>query len=152
MATPPIVERAVEALFERFEQGGYNPTPIIDLGVLVASADGSVDAEETEALRRIVEPLLRARFSTEILGYLIDASLQVIRAAGVEPRLSLIAEILMDCDAVEEGIIVALSVAHASEGMSDPERKLIGALARAARLPEGRLAGLIQEVGRAADG
>jgi tellurite resistance protein len=148
MTTPAIVERAVEALFARFEQGGYNPTPIVDLGALVASADGEIDAKEMEALRQIVEPLLGARLSTELVGYLIEASLQVICAAGVAPRVQLIAEILMDCDAVEEGIIVALAVAHASEGFSEPERKLVASLARAARLPESRLEALIREIGR----
>jgi tellurite resistance protein len=149
MKPPAIVEKAVEALCARFEQGDYNPTPIVDLGALVANADGTVDAEEIETLRQIVEPLLRARLNTELIGYLIEASLQVIRAAGVEPRVRVIAEILMDCDAVEEGIIVALCVAHASDGISAPERDLVASLARAARLPAHRFEALLEEVGRA---
>lgn len=151
MSPLPIVERAVETLCTRFEQGDYNPTPIIDLGALVANADGTVDAQEIETLRQIVEPLLRARLDTELIGYLIEASLQVIRLAGVEPRVRLLAEILLDCDAVEEGIIVALGVAYASDGLSAPERNLVASLARAARLAEDRIEALIQEVGRAVE-
>jgi len=151
MSPPPLVERAVETLCERFEQGDYNPTPIIDLGALVANADGHVDAQEIDTLRQIVERLLRARLNAELIGYLIGASLQVIRSAGVEPRVRLLAEILIDCDAVEEGITVALAVAYASDGLSASERGLVASLARAAHLPEGRLEALIQEVGRAAE-
>jgi tellurite resistance protein len=58
-----------------------------------------------------------------------------------------IAEILMDCDAVEEGITVALAVAYASGGLSDAERTLIASLARAAGLPEQRLDALTRAVG-----
>ncbi|MCC6552172.1 MAG: hypothetical protein IT372_04005 [Polyangiaceae bacterium] len=151
MRLPPVVEKAAEALCARFEQGEYNPTPIIDLGALVASADGTVDAQEIDTLRQIVGPMLRARLDGELIGYLIEASAQVIRAAGVEPRVRLLAEILLDCDAVEEGVLVALGVAFASEGLSDPERAVIASLARSARLPDGRLEALITDVRRASE-
>ena len=145
-ATTPYVRDAITRLLDHFERGDYNPTPIIDLGVLVANADGVVDAREIETLRDILEPLLGAQLNAELVGYLVEASLSVIRSAGVEPRMRVIAEILMDCDAVEEGVIVALAVAYASEGLSGAERTLVTQLAKASELPDDRLAALIERV------
>ncbi|MGK4003443.1 tellurite resistance TerB family protein [Sorangium sp. So ce1036] len=146
MKPPALVQQAAGLLRARFDLNEYNPTPIVDLGALVANADGNVDAEELDALRQLIEPMLGAELNAELVRYLIEASLKVIAAAGVEPRVRLLAEILMDCDAVEEGIIVALAVAHASEGLSAPERAVIESLARAARLPPGRLDRLSDDV------
>ena len=44
-----------------------------------------------------------ATVDPSLVRYLIEASLKVIAAAGVEPRVRLLAEMLADCDAVEEG-------------------------------------------------
>src|SRR5262245_8521082 len=134
-----MIQKTAQELRERFDQNEYNPTPIVDLGALVANADGSVDAKEIDALCEMLEPLLGTELNQELVGYLIEASLKVIEKAGVEPRIRLIAEILMDCDAVEEGMIIALAVAHASEGLSPAERGIIESLARAVELPAPRL-------------
>jgi tellurite resistance protein len=145
-APPSLVKDAAQALCDRFDRNEYNPTPLIDLGALVAIADGNVDDEEIEALRQLLEPMLGAKLDTELVGYLIQASLRVIEAAGTGPRVRLLADILLDCDAVEEGLLVALAVAHASEGVSADERALIESLAAAARLPAARLADLDEKV------
>jgi tellurite resistance protein len=145
-ATPPLVKDAAQALCDRFDSNEYNPTPLIDLGALVASADGKFDDKEMEALRQLLEPMLGAQLDTELVGYLIEASLRVIQAAGTGPRVRLLADILLDCDAVEEGLLVALAVAHASEGISPEERALVESLARAAHLPAARLAALEEKV------
>jgi len=147
MKSHPTIQRAVDDLCARFEAHDYNPMPIVDLGALVANADGNVDDNEIEALRQMLESLLGAQFNAELTQYLIKASLEIIEAAGVEPRVRLLAEILLDCDAVEEGIIVALGVAYASEGLSDSERRVIAKVAQAAELSESRLDELCKEVG-----
>ncbi len=141
-----LVDDAINVLCMRFEQGGYNPTPIIDLGVLVARADGKVDAAEKKALRDVFEALLDERLNGEVVGHLVAASLEVIEMAGVEPRARLIAEILKDCDAVEQGIVVALGIAFASEGLSKGERAIITTVADAAGLSRARLDALIEQV------
>jgi tellurite resistance protein len=143
----PFVREAIERLLQRFEHGDYNPTPIIDLGTLVANADGVVDAHEIETLQQILEPLLGAQLDSELVGYLVNASLSVIKSAGVEPRMRVLSEILMDCDAVEEGITVALAVAYASDGLSEAERSLVMQLAKLCELETGRVAELIKRVG-----
>ncbi|WP_394823501.1 TerB family tellurite resistance protein [Pendulispora albinea] len=141
-----LIRETVEAVCELFERGEYNPTAIIDLGVLVANADGTIDDEEVEALRVIFGRLLRTQLDGDLVEHLIVASREVIDAAGVGSRLRLIAEILKDCDAVEEGIIVALGIAYSSEGFSASERTLVSSLAHACDLPSSRLEELIETV------
>ncbi len=142
----PMVQNAIDTLLTRFEKGDYNPTPIIDLGVLVASADGSVMAPERAALREIFQALLGAQLSAETVDHLIAASLEVLHVAGIEARARLIAEILVDCDAVEPGIIVALAVALAAEGLSSSERQRIELVADAAGMSSDLLAAAIEGV------
>ena len=48
----------LDELCEAFDRGGYNPTPIIDLGVLVANADGKVDDRERGMLSDVFTTLL----------------------------------------------------------------------------------------------
>jgi len=143
---PRPVTEAVEVLCARFEAGDYNPTPLIDIGALIANADGVVDAEEIDTLRRILQPMLGEEVDAEIVGFLIDASIRVIHADGVDARARLVAEILLDCDAVYQGIKVALGVAFASNGFSDAERAVIDKLARAAGMPDAQLTELIAKV------
>ena len=142
----PIVQSAIETLIKQFEHGDYNPTPIIDLGVLVANADGQVDDDELETLRSIFQSVFGATLSKEMVGFLIAASLEVLQAAGIDSRVRLIAEILKDCDAVKPGIIVALAVAYSSEGLSAAERGVIEAVARSADLSTGELDALVESV------
>mgnify|MGYP001321734156 CR=1 FL=1 len=147
-----IVEAAIDQLCGAFERGGYNPTPIIDLGVLVVIADGVVDDREREVLLDLFQTLLDTKLSPEVVDHLVTASMQVVEAAGAESRARLIAEILLDCDAVEPGILVALAVAYASEGLSKEERVVIERIAEFAGLPRARLEQLIKRVHQRADG
>lgn len=141
-----LVEDAVADLCTRFEHGGYTAMPVVDLGVLVARADGSMDEKERETLREAFEALLETRLNAEVVGHLITASLEVIEAAGADARARLIVEILKDCDAVEQGVIVALFIAFASEGLSTNERSVIAQIARAGGLSEERFQELIVRV------
>jgi len=141
-----LIRETVEAVCDLFERGEYNPTAIIDLGVLVANADGTIDDDELDALRLIFGRLLRTQLDGELVEHLIVASREVIDAAGVGARLRLIAEILRDCNAVEEGMIVALGIAYSSEGFSPSERTLVASLAHACDLPSSRLEELIETV------
>jgi tellurite resistance protein len=147
-----IVAGAIDHLCVAFERHGYNPTPIIDLGVLVASADGVVDDKEREILFDLFQTLLDTKLSAEVVEALVTSCVQVIEAAGPESRARLVAEILRDCDAVEPGILVALAVAFASEGLSQEERVVIERIADAAKLPRARLEEIVSRVRSVADG
>ncbi|MBX3199192.1 MAG: TerB family tellurite resistance protein [Labilithrix sp.] len=147
-----IVAAAIDQLCAAFERGGYNPTPIIDLGVLVVIADGVVDDKEREVLLDLFQTLLDTKLSPEVVDHLVTASVQVVEAAGAESRARLISEILLDCDAVEPGVLVALAVAYASEGLSKEERVVIERIADHAGLPRARLEQLVARVRLRADG
>jgi tellurite resistance protein len=146
-----IVAPAIEQLCVAFDRGGYNPTPIIDLGVLVASADGKVSPRERDILLEVFSTLLETKLDAEVVDHLVSACLEVIEVAGAERRARLIAEILRDCDAVEPGILVALAVAFSNEGLSSAERQVIERIASAAELPPARLTKMIEEVRKHAD-
>ncbi len=146
-----IVEPAIEELCVAFERGGYNPTPIIDLGVLVAGADGTVDVRERDMLQDIFQTLLDTKLTPEVVDHLIAASLEVIQAAGSEARERLVAAILWDCDAVEPGMLVALGVAFASQGLSKEERQVVDRIADAAGLEPTRLDAMIEDVRKRVD-
>lgn len=151
-AVPRAVSEAVEVLCARFEAGDYNPTPLIDIGALVANADGVIDEQEIDTLRRILEPMLGAELDAEVVRFLIDASVRVIQGDGVDARVRLVSEILLDCDAVEPALVVALGVAFASEGFSDAERSVIEKLAVATGFPNDQLKGLIEKSRESYDG
>lgn len=146
MQTVPIVHEAVKILCDKFESGGYSLTPIIDLGALVANADGVVDEDEIKALRYLLDALLGTQLDSDMVQWLVRSSLRVILEAGLEPRARLISEILLDCEAAEAGLIVALGVAFASGGLSAPERHVIELIAHQARVPQKRLLQLIDRV------
>jgi tellurite resistance protein len=147
-----IVGPAIDQLCAAFSRNGYNPTPIIDLGVLVASANGSVSAKERAVLSDVFQTLLETKLSPAVVDHLVIACSQVIAAAGAESRARLIGEILIDCQASEAGILVALAVAYASRGLSPEERKVIERIADAAGVPRSRLEELITKVGSVAEG
>ena len=147
-----IISKAIDDLCRAFERGGYNPTPIIDIGVLVASADGKVDSREREMLLDVFQTLLDTTLTAEVVDHLITASMEVIEAAGAESRARHIASILKDCDAVEPGLRVALAIAFATQGLTKAERTVVERIANAGGVGAARLAQLTAEVELFVDG
>ncbi len=146
-----LVNSAIEQLCTAFARGGCNPTPIIDIGVLVASADGKVDDHERLLLLEVFQTLLETLLNAEVVDHLVTASLEVIEAAGAVPRARLVGAILKDCDAVEPGLVVALAVAFASEGLSAAERAVVSRIAEGADFGEEQLAALEARVRQMGD-
>ena len=146
-----VIAAAIEELCDAFERGGYNPTPIIDIGVLVASADGEVDVHEREMLLDVFQTLLGTSLTAEVVDHLVTASLEVIQAAGAESRARLVAAILRDCNAVDAGVRGALAIAFASEGLSKEERIVIQRIAESGGMSPARLAKLTADVRLHAD-
>ena len=147
-----VIAAAIDELCTAFDRGGYNPTPIIDLGVLVASADGKVDQREREMLLDVFQTLLDTTLTAEVVDHLVTASLEVIEVAGAESRARLVAAILRDCDAVEPGVRVALAIAFASQGLSKAERAVVQRIADAGGLTAQRLAEITRDVEKHSDG
>jgi tellurite resistance protein len=141
-----IIGPAVEELCAAFERGGYNPTPVIDLGVLVANADGNITQSERAMLYQVFQALLDTELTAEVVDALVSASVEVMELAGMEARARLVATILHDCDAAEPGLRVALAIAFCSEGLSDAERAVIDRIAEAAEVPQSRVEELVAEM------
>jgi tellurite resistance protein len=141
-----IIAPAIEELCAKFEHGGYNPTPVIDLGVLVANADGMINDRERELLLEVFQALLETKLTPEVVDALVSASAEVIKVAGTDARARLVAAILRDCDSVEPGLRVAIAIALTSQGLSDAERGVIDRVARAAGVAQHRVEELIEEV------
>ncbi len=146
MTPHPAIRDAVESLCTRFEEGGYALTPVIDLGALVVNADGNVDEGEIEMLRYLYHELLGSQLSDEMVQHLVRSSVRVVDEVGPEARAKVIAQILVDCDAVEEGLTVALGVAFASEGLAESERAIIAAIATASEVTAGQFEELVAHV------
>ena len=133
MKPHPIIQSAAAELATRLQAGGYALSPIVDIGALVANADGNVDDSEAEMLQYLFSELLGSKYTSDMVRHLVQASLRVILEAGLEPRARHIAEILLDCEAVECGLTLAVGVACASEGISSAEHDVVRTVARAAR-------------------
>jgi tellurite resistance protein len=152
MSLLDIVSPAIDELCTAFDKGGYNPTPIIDLGVLVAYADGKIDDRERGMLSDVFSTLLGTTLNTEVVDAVVSASVEVITQAGAEERARLVGTILNDCDAGEPGVVVALAVAFASEGLSSNEKRVVDRIAEASGVTKDRLSQLTEKVRRLSDG
>lgn len=146
MSLLETVTPAIDQLCEAFDRGGYNPTPIIDLGVLVAYADGRIDEKEHAMLQEVFTTLLGTTLNSEVVDALVTASVEVIKQAGAEERARLVGTILKDCDAGEPGLVVALALAFASEGLSKSEQLVVDRIAEAAGVSKQELEALTNKV------
>jgi uncharacterized tellurite resistance protein B-like protein len=146
MSLLDTVSPAIDELCEAFDKWGYNPTPIIDLGVLVAYADGKIDEKEHAMLQEVFTTLLGTTLNGELVDALVTASVEVIKAAGAEERARLVGTILKDCDAGEPGCVVALALAFASEGLSEGEQLVVNRIADASGVTKEKLAELTKRV------
>ena len=146
MSLLDIVSPAIEELCDAFDRGGYNPTPIIDLGVLVAYADGQIDERERAMLSEVFGRLLGTTLNEEVVDALVTASVEVIKQAGAEERARLVGTILRDCDAGEPGCVVALAWSVASEGLSANEQRVVDRIAEASDVSKEKLGELTKKV------
>jgi tellurite resistance protein len=142
----PLLELSLQTLVARLEKNDYGVTPIVDLGTMVANADGTIDPEEIDVLRYLFQESLGTRLSPQMVEHLITSSLEATARTDAAQRAKLVTEILLDCDAVEEGLTVALAVAFASEGLSPSEQSLIASIAARAGVSPPRLEALVAQV------
>jgi tellurite resistance protein len=127
-----------DALLLKLATHGYYPTPIIDLGVLVARADGTIDENERLLLKELFRSALDERLPNNVVEHLVNASQEVTRHAGSGPRLRLLADILVDCECEEEGLLVGYAIARVDGGMHEKEAETLADLARFAGVTDAR--------------
>lgn len=114
-----------DALLLKLALHGYYPTPIIDLGVLVARADGKIDENELLLLKQLFRFALDDRLPIRVVEHLVNASQEVITHAGSKPRLRLLAEIMLDCEATEQALLVGYTIARVDGGMHEMEAETL---------------------------
>jgi tellurite resistance protein len=115
----------------------------IDLAVLVALADGAIDASEKAALATSLEALMRCHVAPPVVRHLIRESKDQIEAVGPEARARAIGHQLADHEAADEGLRLALAIAFSSEGLCESERARIAQVAKAAGISDARFAALV---------
>ena len=139
-------QATVDTLIENFARFDSYPTPLVDVAVLIAQADGQIDPSELEMLRDVISLVFGARMRASLVATLVNVSIEVTEAAGIEGRLRLIAAILHDCESIEEGVRFAALVAHGSKGLGAPEKAMVARLGAACMLSSEEVARIIAHV------
>lgn len=146
MTPPPSIQPLIDEVLTHFEKGDSGYATIIDLAVLIAMADGKIDAIEMAALTESVEAIVGARLVPSVAKHLVTQSRADVREKGVEASAKSIGEILAKHGAAEDGLLFGLAVAWASEGLAPAERERLEAVARAAGVSAERFAELSEAV------
>lgn len=115
---------------------------LTDLAVLVAAADGTIDQAEVLALTASLEAMLASQVAPMLVGVVVDESRSRIGERGAEAVAAQLGETLARHGVAEEGLRLAFAIAASSEGVSDVERQRIDIIARAANVPDVRVAEL----------
>ena len=126
----PRVKEALKTILQRFEEHEFAPMPIVDLGVMIAQADGKFDAAEALAL-------------TSLVGRLLGAVLRDCDA--VEPAFVVAVELALSTERSPDSLRLVKAAKPAPRRIRDPERRVLEQLADAAGLPRSRLEALLQQ-------
>ena len=144
------IKSLIEALLAKLGDQDEALIATVDLSVLVAMADGTIDADERAALTVALESLMRAQMAAPVVRHLVRESKNQIEGDGPEARAKAIGRQLADHGAADEGLRLALAIAFSSEGMCDLERERIALVARAAGVSDARFAALVSTAASAA--
>lgn len=129
----------IAALLARYDSSDEGLMAAIDLAVLVAQADGKIDAAERAALIASIEALMGTVVAPVITSHLVRESRDKIAEIGPETRAVQIGSSLKAHNAIDEGLRLALAIAHTSDGLSAEERARIAVVAKAAGVPESHI-------------
>jgi tellurite resistance protein len=132
MKPSPSIRPLVAALRARFDSSDEGLNAVVDLTVLVALADGTIDEAEMAALAESIGTLVGGMLDPRMSRHVIRESRAKIEAAGVEARAKAIGASLAAHGAAAEGVRLALAIAMASDGISEVERARVELVAVAA--------------------
>ena len=146
MKPSPSISPLVAALRDRFDSSDEGLNAVVDLAVLVALADGTIDETEMAALAESIGTLVGGMLDPRMNRHVVRESRAKIEAAGVEARAKAIGASLAAHGAAEEGVRLALAIAMASEGVSEVERTRVELMAVAAGVDPATLARLGESI------
>jgi tellurite resistance protein len=118
--TPTGFDPAAAALFEA----------IIEAAFLVANSDGVFDDEERAAFQTVVSIACREQVQSLQLQALLADLCEQLAEDGIEKRTRMVARTIVRLDHQLEVLRIAALMAHASGGVSAPERAVLDHLAR----------------------
>lgn len=150
-ASRAAVERALTLLGDRlaaFDSGKRLSTigPLMEAASLMAVADGEVDDDEREVIRRVLQKLSIDALSAVVADAMLTSSVEQTRELGVEKRCTTLAQALIRHDVVREGMFIAVLVADVSGGIVASERAVLEQLARLTNTDEATLSWAVSAV------
>jgi len=134
--TQPALASDVEALLTTLGDGDDALVALVDLGVLVASADGVIDDDELASLADLLHGAVGMRLDPSIVKHFVREARARLAADGRDARTQAVGAALAAKGAGAGGLAVAVAIARASQGVSADETAAIVAIAKAAELPE----------------
>jgi len=125
---------------------------LLELGSIVAIADGEADEEERAALSRVLDELCNIKLPPASMAQMIQSAHDVVEADGIEARCELLGERLAALGIAALGIEVAALVSLVSHGLDLHEMSALALVAEAAGLPSDKLDDIIATVDRELSG
>lgn len=119
---------------------------LLELGYLVASADGFAD-EERASLAHLLESVTDHAIDQQVLDDHFQDLNQGVAMLGREHRLLASAAALEDVHSAEEAVSLVALIALADGVLAQPEYEVIEALGKHAGLDAGRVKALVDEAG-----
>jgi tellurite resistance protein len=144
MSVPTSLSARIAPLLPAFKKDDLEI--LVDLVVLVAYADGVIDADEQEALRASLETIFHSPLSLMVVNTLIGSAIDEIKAAGGDAFASQIGKELGDHSRGEDGLRLAFTIAAVDGRVSDEERERLVLLGEGAGLSSARIAAIENEV------
>lgn len=144
MSAPSTLAARITPLLPAFQKDDLEI--LVDLVVLVAYADGEIDAAELEALRAALETIFRSPLSLMVVNTLIGSAIDEIKAAGADAFASQIGKELLAHDKAEDGLRLAFAIATTSHGISSDERERLELVGEGAGLSAARIAAIDREI------
>ncbi|MBI2394784.1 MAG: hypothetical protein HYV09_34765 [Deltaproteobacteria bacterium] len=125
---------------------------ILELGCLVAIADGHADDAERAALHRVLKELCNVDLGDEAMAQMIESAQEVVASDGMDARCDQVGASLKALGLSELGVELAALIGLVSHGLDQHELAALGRIAAAAELDDARLSALIGTVDRELSG
>ncbi|WP_437679275.1 tellurite resistance TerB family protein [Sorangium sp. So ce131] len=131
-ARPPIEDITMPTGFDPAAVALFET--IIEAAFLVANADGEFDAAERKRFQSIVVDACQNLVHEKQIEALLADLGEMLAEDGTEKRVSMVARTIARTEHQREVLRVAAYMAHASGGVSAPERAVLEQLARGFKL------------------
>jgi uncharacterized tellurite resistance protein B-like protein len=130
-----LVQAAIKDFIAKAGTSNASLELVVRLGVLVASADGTIDDAELGSLATILAEVFGEGMPPQLVRILVKDSAKRMESVDKTALAAEMGKALAEHGAVPEGLRVASAIARTSEGIADEERALVVAMADGAGQP-----------------